>query len=205
MTTPREEEIRWSHPTERKGALMEDMSIAARTQLPTGTWHVDPAHSRIEFAVSHLHLGIATVRGAFKEFEGTLDLDEGRAYGTVKTASLDTSHDKRDEQLRSPDFFEVAEHPELRFQSTEIRPLGVATFEIEGDLTIRGVTNSIVLRAELQGSETDPWDNERIALEVTGKLDRSDWLPLPRTWMKVLVSDRVKLQLDIAAVKQVSP
>jgi polyisoprenoid-binding protein YceI len=67
------------------------------------------------------------------------------------------------------------------------------------------VTNPIVLRAELQGSETDRWDNERFALEVTGKLDRSDWLPLPRTWMKVLVSDRVKLQLDIAAVKQVSP
>jgi polyisoprenoid-binding protein YceI len=180
------------------------MSIAARTQLPTGTWHVDPAHSRIEFAVKHL--GIATVRGAFKEFEGTLDLDEGRAYGTVKTASVDTNDDKRDEHLRSPDFFEVVEHPKLRFESTEIRPLGEDTFEIEGDLTIRGVTNPIVLRAELQGSETDPWGNERIALEVTGKLDRSDW---GMTFNQVLgsgnmlVSDRVKLQLDIAAVKQV--
>ncbi len=183
---------------------MEDMSIAARTQLPTGTWHVDPAHSRIEFAVKHL--GIATVRGAFKEFEGTLDLDEGRAYGSVKTASVDTNDDKRDEHLRSPDFFEVVGHPELRFESTEIRPLGEDTFEIEGDLTIRGVTNPIVLRAELQGSETDPWGNERIALEVKGKLDRSDW---GMTFNQVLgsgntlVSERVKLQLDIAAVKQV--
>jgi polyisoprenoid-binding protein YceI len=180
------------------------MSIAARTQLPTGTWKVDPAHSRIEFAVKHL--GIATVRGAFREFEGTLDLDEGRAYGTVKTASVDTNDDQRDEHLRSPEFFEVVEHPELRFGSTEIRPLGEDTFEIEGDLTIRGVTNPIVLRAELQGSETDPWGNERIALEVTGKLDRSDW---GMTFNQVLgsgnmlVSDRVKLQLDIAAVKQV--
>jgi polyisoprenoid-binding protein YceI len=183
---------------------MEDMSIAARTQLPTGTWYVDPAHSRIGFAVKHL--GIATVRGAFKEFEGTLDLDEGRAYGTVKTASVDTYVDKRDEQLRSPDFFEVVEHPELRFESTEIRPLGEDTFEIEGDLTIRGVTNPIVLRAGFQGTETDPWGNERIALEVTGKLDRSDW---GMTFNQVLgsgnmvISDRVKLQLDIAAVKQV--
>jgi polyisoprenoid-binding protein YceI len=183
---------------------MEDMSIAARTQLPTGTWHVDPAHSRIEFAVKHL--GIATVRGAFKEFEGTLDLDEGRAYGSMKTASVDTNDDKRDEHLRSPDFFEVVGHPELLFESTEIRPLGEDTFEIEGDLTIRGVTNPIVLRAELQGSETDPWGNERIALEVTGKLDRSDW---GMTFNQVLgsgnmlVSERVKLQLDIAAVKQV--
>jgi hypothetical protein len=109
------------------------------------------------------------VRGAFREFEGTLDLDEGRAYGTVKAASVDTNDDKRDEHLRSPDFFEVVEHPKLRFESTEIRPLGEDTFEIEGDLTIRGVTNPILLRAELQGSETDPWGNERIALEVTGK------------------------------------
>jgi polyisoprenoid-binding protein YceI len=177
------------------------MSIAARTQLPTGTWHVDPAHSRIEFAVTHLHLGIAPVRGAFTEFEGTLDLDEGRAYGTVKTASVDTKHHKRDTHLRSPDFFEVVEHPELRFESTAIRPLGDDSFEIEGDLTIRGVTNPTVLRAELQGSETDQWDNERIALEVTGQLARSDWLPLTRSWLRVLVSNRVMLQLDIAAVK----
>ena len=151
------------------------MPIAARTELPTGTWHVDPVHSRIEFAAKYL--GIATVRGVFKEFEGRLDLDEGRAYGTVNTASLDTNYDQRDEHLRSPDFFEVVEHPALRFESTEIRPrrLGEDTFEIEGDLTIRGVTNPIVLRAELHGSETDPWGNERIALEVTGELDRSDW------------------------------
>jgi polyisoprenoid-binding protein YceI len=179
------------------------MSIAARTRLPTGTWHVDPAHSRIGFAAKHL--GIATVRGDFREFEGTLDLDEGRAYGTVKAASLDTNDDRRDEHLRSPDFFDVAEHPELRFESTEIRPLGDGTFEIEGKLTIRGVTNPILLGAEFQGSETDPWGHERIALEVTGKLDRSDW---GMTFNQVLgsgnvfVSDRVKLQLDIAAVKQ---
>jgi polyisoprenoid-binding protein YceI len=190
----------------RQGALIKDMPIAARTQLPTGTWHVDPVHSRIEFAAKYL--GIATVRGVFKEFEGRLDLDEGRAYGTVNTASLDTNYDQRDEHLRSPDFFEVVEHPALRFESTEIRPrrLGEDTFEIEGDLTIRGVTNPIVLRAELHGSETDPWGNELIALEVTGELDRSDW---GMTFNQVLgsgnllVSDRVKLQLDIAAVKQV--
>jgi polyisoprenoid-binding protein YceI len=183
---------------------MADMAIAARTRLPTGTWQVDPDHSRIGFAVKHL--GIATVRGFFREFEGTLDLDEGRAHGTVKAASLDTNVDKRDEHLRSPDFFEVAEHPELRFESTEIRPLDEDTFEIEGDLTIRGVTNPIVLEAELGGSETDPWGHERIALEVTGKLDRSDW---GMTFNQVLgsgnmlVSDRVKLQLDISAVRQV--
>jgi polyisoprenoid-binding protein YceI len=180
------------------------MSIAARTRLPTGTWHVDPAHSRIEFAAKHL--GIATVRGVFREFEGTLDLDEGRAYGTVKAASLDSNDDRRDEHLRSADFLDAAEHPELRFESVEIRALGEDSFLIEGDLTIRGVTNPVGLWAELHGTEIDPWGNERIALEVTGNLDRSDW---GMTFNQVLgsgnmlVSDRVKLQLDIAAVKQV--
>jgi polyisoprenoid-binding protein YceI len=178
------------------------MSIATRTQLPTGTWHVDPARSRIEFAVKHL--GIATVRGAFRDFEGTLDLNEGRAYGTVEAASVDTNNGRRDEHLRSPDFFEVAEYPELRFESTEIRPLGEDTFAIEGHLTIRGVTNPIVLRAELQGSETDPLSNERIALEVVGELDRSDWgMTNPALATIMRVSDRVKLQLDIEAIKQV--
>jgi polyisoprenoid-binding protein YceI len=177
---------------------MEDMSIATRTQLPTGTWHVDPSHSRVEFATKQL--GIMTVRGAFREFEGTLDLDERRAYGTVKTASLDTNNDRRDKHLRSADFFEVVEHPELRFESTDIRPLGQDTFEVDGDLTIRGVTNPIVLRAEWRGSETDPSGNERIALEVTGRLARSEW---GMTYAKGLVSDGVKLRLDIAAVKQI--
>jgi polyisoprenoid-binding protein YceI len=184
-----------------QGALIEDMAIAARTRLATGTWQVDPAHSRVEFAVKHL--GIATVRGAFREFEGTLDLDEGRCYGTVKTASLDTNVDRRDEHLRSPDFFQVVEYPELRFESTDIRPLGGHSFEIEGDLTIRGVPNPIVLRAEFQGSETDPWGSERMALEVTGELDRSDWgMTNPLLASIMLVSDRVKLQLDISVVKQ---
>jgi polyisoprenoid-binding protein YceI len=176
---------------------MEGMSIAARTRLPAGTWHVDPAHSRVEFAAKQL--GIATVRGAFAEFEGTLDLDAGRAYGTVKTASLDTHNDKRDEHLRSPDFFQVAEHPELRFESTAIRPLGEDTFEIEGELTIRGVTNRIVLAAELRGSEAHPRGNGRIALAVMGELHRSDW---GMTYGRVLISDRVTVALEIAAVRQ---
>jgi polyisoprenoid-binding protein YceI len=181
---------------------MADMAIAARTRLPTGTWQVDPADSRVEFAVKHL--GVATVRGAFREFQGTLDLDEGRAYGTVKAASVDTKIDRRDEHLRSPDFFEVAEHPKLRFESTEIRPLGEDSFEIEGDLTIRGVTNPIVLRARVQATDTEPSGTERVTLEVRGELDRSDWgmtNPLLASIMRV--SDRVTLQLEIAAVRLV--
>jgi polyisoprenoid-binding protein YceI len=181
---------------------MEVMAIPTRTQLPTGTWHVDPAHSRIGFAVRHL--GVATARGSFREFEGTLDLDEGRAHGIVKAASVDTGIATRDEHLRSPDFLEVAEYPELRFESAEIRPIGEDRFEIEGELTIRGVTKPIVLGAELQGIETDPGGAEWIALEVTAELDRSDWgMANPVLASIMRVSYRVKLRLDISAVRQV--
>jgi polyisoprenoid-binding protein YceI len=182
------------------------MSVTTRTVLPTGTWTVDPAHSSVEFSVKHL--GIATVRGAFNEFEGSFEVgDDGsaRARGTVQTASIDTNEDKRDAHLRSEDFFHAEVHPELSFESTEIRALDEDSFVIHGELTMRGVTKPIVLEAELQGTELDPWGNERVALAASGQLNRGDW---GLTWNQalgsgnMLVSDRVKLSLDISAVKQ---
>ncbi len=182
------------------------MNTATTTLVPTGTYTVDPSHSRVEFAVKHL--GIATVKGSFGSFEGTLvidgDLSSARAYGTVDAASLDTGDDKRDAHLRSPDFFETERHSQLSFASTAIRPLDEDRFEIVGDLTIRGVTRETVLRAEIQGAETDPYGNERVALEVRGELNRGDF---GLTWNQVLgsgnllVSEKVKLALDISAVK----
>jgi polyisoprenoid-binding protein YceI len=182
------------------------MSVTTRTVLPTGTWTVDPSHSSVEFSVKHL--GIATVRGAFNEFEGSFEVgDDGsaRARGTVQTASIDTNEDKRDAHLRSEDFFHAEVHPELSFESTEIGALDEDSFVIHGELTMRGVTKPIVLEAELQGTELDPLGNERVALEVNGQLNRGDW---GLTWNQalgsgnMLVSDRVKLSLDISAVKQ---
>jgi polyisoprenoid-binding protein YceI len=182
------------------------MSVTTRTVLPTGTWSVDPAHSSVEFSVKHL--GIATVRGVFNEFEGTFEVgDDGaaRARGTVKAASIDTNEDTRDNHLRSEDFFHAEVHPELRFESTEIRPLDDASFEIHGELTMRGVTRPVVLEAQLQGGETDPWGNERVGLEVSGQVNRREW---GLTWNQmlgsgnVLVGDKVKLSLDISAIKQ---
>ena len=183
------------------------MTTATATLIPTGTYEVDPAHSNIEFSVKHL--GIATVRGTFSEFEGRLeigeDLGSAKAYGTVQVASLDTKEAQRDEHLRSPDFFDVATYQELTFESTKIRPLDEDRFEIVGNLTLHGVTREITLNAEVQGTEQDPWGNERVGLEVTGQLARSDW---GMTFNQVLgsgnllVSDRVKLTLDISAIRQ---
>jgi len=183
------------------------MTTSTITAAPAGTFSVDPSHSRVEFAVKHL--GIATVKGTFGSFEGTLelgaDLSQARASGRVDAASIDTQEDKRDAHLRSADFFDVERFPALSFESTGIRPLDDDRFEITGDLTIRGVTREVHLVAELLGAETDPWGNERVGLEVSGQLNRGEF---GLTWNQVLgsgnmlVSDKVKLALEISAVRQ---
>jgi len=181
-------------------------STAVATLIPTGTWAVDPAHSTLGFSVKHL--GIATVRGRFEQFEGTLeigeDLSSARAHGTVQGASINTNDDGRDEHLRSADFFGVDANPELRFESTEIRPLDEDTFEVEGDLSMNGITNRVTLTAVVQGTETDPWGNERVGLEVIGQLNRGDWNMTFNQALgsgNLLVGEKVKLELDISAVK----
>ena len=144
-------------------------STATVTVVPTGTWKIDPGHSNVEFSVKHL--GIATVRGRFHEFEGALEIGEdlasARAYGTVQTASVYTNEEQRDNHLRSEDFFHAEAHPELSFESTGIRQVDDDAFEIEGELTMRGITRPIALKAEIQGIKSDPWGNERVGLEVT--------------------------------------
>jgi polyisoprenoid-binding protein YceI len=183
------------------------MSATATTVVPTGTWTVDPAHSKVGFAVKHM--GITTVRGEFGEFEGTLEINDqlssARAYGTVKTVSVDTNQPQRDEHLRSADFFDADSHPEIRFESTKIELADEDTYRITGDLTLHGVTKPIVLNAEIQGTETDPQSgNERVGLEITGQLSRGDYgmeFNMALGSGNMLVADKVKLALDIAAVK----
>lgn len=183
------------------------MSTATSTLVPTGIYNVDPSHSRVEFAVKHL--GIATVKGTFATFEGTFeageDLASSKAYGTVQVASVDTKENQRDEHLRSGDFFDAENHPQITFESTAIRPTGDDEFEIDGNLTIRGVTNPITLEVEVQGTEEDPWGNQRVGLEVKGQLKRGEYGMTFNQALgsgNVLVSDKVKIALDISAVKQ---
>ncbi len=177
------------------------------TLIPTGTWTVDRAHSTVGFGVKHM--GIATVRGEFTDFAGTLeigeDLSAAKVYGTVKTESVDTNEPQRDDHLRSPDFFDAAQFPELRFESTSIEALDDEEFRITGRLSIHGVTNEIVLHAEVQGTDVDPWGNERVGLEVTGQLSRGEYGMKFNQALgsgNVLVGDKIKLALDISAVKQ---
>jgi polyisoprenoid-binding protein YceI len=178
----------------------------ATTPLPAGTWKVDPVHSSVEFQVKHL--GIATVKGQFTEFEGTLDIgpEGSSAYGTVKTASVNTREPQRDEHLRSVDFFEVDKYPEIGFRSTAIRPTGEDEFEIDGDLSIHGITRPVTLKGTLEGIEPeDHQGNTRVGVSATGQINRSDFEMRFNAALgsgNVVVSDKVKILVDVSAVKE---
>jgi polyisoprenoid-binding protein YceI len=175
-------------------------------RVPTGTWQVDPTHSSIEFEIKHMM--IATVRGRFTEFEGTLvaaeDIADSRAYGMVKAASIDTNSPDRDAHLRSPDFFDVEHYPEIRYESTRIEPLGGPLFRVTGDLTIKDVTREVQLEATVEGVQRDPWGNDRVGMSVRGTINRKDF---GLSWQKALetggflVGDEVRILIDISAVR----
>jgi polyisoprenoid-binding protein YceI len=183
------------------------MFATPQTAVPAGSWTVDPSHSKVGFAVKHM--GIATVRGEFKDFEGTLEISEdlasANARGTVKAASVDTNEPQRDAHLRSPDFFDAETHPVLAFESTRIEAIDDETFRITGKLTLHGVTNEIVLTAEINGTDIDPYGNEKVGLEITGQLSRGEFGMKFNQALgsgNMLVADKVKLNLDISAIKQ---
>ena len=176
-------------------------------RVPAGTWKVDPSHSSVGFEVKHLM--IATVRGRFTEFEGTLEAAEddpsnSRAHGTVQVASIDTGDPDRDAHLRSPDFFDVERYPEARFESTRIQHVEGGTYRIAGDLTIKEVTREVEFDATVEGSGEDPWGNERVGVSVRGSVDRTDF---GLTWQQklaaggVLVGEEVKILIDLSAVR----
>jgi polyisoprenoid-binding protein YceI len=167
-------------------------------------WRVDVDHTTIEFRVRHA--GVAKVRGVFREFEGSLVVgDDGaaRGGGSVDVASLDTRIGARDEHLRSADFFDVERHPRLTFTATSITHED-GELRVVGDLTIKGITREIELTGELAGTGIDDEGNERVGLELSGRLDRRDY---GLTWNAavdgggLLVGNRVDLQLDVSAVR----
>jgi polyisoprenoid-binding protein YceI len=175
-------------------------------RVPAGTWHVDPAHSSVAFEVRHMR--IATVRGHFKEFEGTIEATEDpadcRAYGTVKVASIDTGNPDRDAHLRSPDFFDAERYPEIRFESTRIEHITAGNFRIAGDLTIRDVAREVELDGTVNGADEDPWGNERVGISVRGTINRTDF---GLRWQQVLsgggflVGEEVDVLIDVSAVR----
>ena len=185
------------------------MSATLTTQLvPAGTWAIDPAHSRVGFAVKHL--GIATVRGTFENFSGTLvvgeDLATSTATATIEAASVNTAEEQRDAHLRSADFFDAEANPEITFVSTKVEREDESTWLITGDLTIKGVSKPVTLEFESTGSARDPFGNLRVGFEGAATINRKDW---DLTWNAaletggVLVSEKIKLEFDVSAIKTV--
>lgn len=168
-----------------------------------GTWDIDPAHSTVEFSVRHMM--VTTVKGQFQKVKGTVELDEkdpnkSTVEVSIETASIDTREAKRDAHLKSPDFFDAAKFPTLTFKSTKIEKAGKGKFKLTGDLSMHGITKSVVLAVEgPSASIKDPYGRTVRGVMATGKLDRKDW---GMTWNKALdsggfvVSDEVKLDIN---------
>jgi polyisoprenoid-binding protein YceI len=175
-------------------------------RLPLGTWNVDPAHSSVEFSIKHMM--IATVRGRFKDFEGTIEaaesIEDSKVTGVVRTASIDTNEPTRDEHLRGPDFFDCEHYPEARFESRRIVPLGGPKFRVVGDLTLKAVTREIEMEATIEGFEKDPWGNDRVGISARGKINRTEF---GLNWQRALetggflLGEEVKMMIDVSAVK----
>lgn len=171
-----------------------------------GTWTIDPTHTRLGFVARHAM--VTKVRGQFEEFAGTLVIDAANPSGstahvTVQLASVNTGTPDRDAHLRSADFFDVENNKEMTFASTGVKQDG-DQFVMLGDLTIKGVTRPVELELEPTGVATDSFGNVRVGFEGETEISRRDF---GLTWNValeaggVLVSDKVKIQLDVSAIR----
>lgn len=170
--------------------------------IPAGEWHLDPVWSSLEFEVKKL--GLMTIKGRVPGFTGTIRGGDSPAIeGVVDASTITTFDETRDGHLQSPDFFDTARYPELRFASTSISASD-GELVVEGDLTIKGVTKPVVLRGTFVGEAADPWGNDRIGLELETTVDRTDFglkwnAPLPGGGF--LLPNEVVLKAIFAAVK----
>lgn len=184
------------------------MSTAtAPTKSLTGTYAIDPAHSRIGFVARHAM--VTKVRGSFNEFEGSgyfdaEDPSRSHLELTIEATSIDTRNADRDAHLRSNDFFDMESYPQLRFASTSVEQVGDTEYRVTGDLTIKDVTQPVTLDLEFTGAAVDPFDNQRIGFEGQTTVNRKDWGVNWNAALEaggVLVSDKVTLELEVSAIR----
>jgi len=179
-------------------------------ETATTVWAIDPTHTLVEFSAKHMM--ITTVKGRFGEVQGEIRFDQAEPANSsveveIKAASIDTRVEQRDGHLRSGDFLDVEAYPSITFRSTAVRgAIGVpgASFELVGDLTIRGVTREVTVEASYDGRGRDPWGGERVSFSGTTKLDRRDF---GLTWNQaletggILVGNEIKIALEVQAVR----
>ena len=173
----------------------------------SGTYTLDSAHTRIGFVARHAM--VTKVRGQFNDFEGSgvvdsSDFTKSTVTVIIQAASIDTRNEQRDAHLRSNDFLAMEEYPQITFTSTGIQQTGPTSVELTGDLTIRGVTNTVTIPFEFEGAATDPYGNLRVGFEGSVVINRKDY---GVTWNValetggVLVSDKVTLEFEVSAIK----
>jgi len=173
----------------------------------SGTYVLDPAHTRIGFVARHAM--VTKVRGQFNEFEGSAvvdadDFTKSSAQLTIQANSIDTRNEQRDGHLKSNDFLSLEEYPQITFVSTGVTQTSDTSLELTGDLTIKGVTNSITVPFEFEGAATDPFGNLRVGFEGSVVINRKDygvsWNAALETG-GVLVSEKVTLEFEVSAIK----
>lgn len=179
---------------------MSDLSA-----LTPGTWNVDPSHSGLNFSVKHLM--VSKVRGKFGDFTGTLTIAadplQSSVSASAKVDSIDTGDENRDGHLKSGDFFDIAANPTIDLRSTKLEAAGSA-YRLFADLTIKGVTRNVAFDLEFEGVNTDPWGNTKAGFSASTEINRKDWGLEYNAVLEtggVLIGEKVKLELDIQAVK----
>ncbi|MES2131637.1 MAG: YceI family protein [Bacteroidota bacterium] len=174
----------------------------------TTKWAIDPTHSEVHFKVKHLV--ISTVTGSFKAFSGNATFDNDNLENaninfSIDPASIDTNQEQRDGHLKSPDFFDVANHPAITFKSNSLKHIKGDNYKLTGDLTVRGVTKQVEVDAEYGGTAKDGYGNTKMGFEVTGVIHRKDF---GLTWNSVteaggvVVGEDIKLSANIQLVQQ---
>ena len=192
-----------------KTAITIALVVALPVLAHADTWHIDPAHTNVEFAVRHMM--ISNVKGQFTKTSGTItvngsDPTSAQIDATIDTTSIDTRVERRDADLKSPNFLDVEKFPTITFKSTKVEAAGPNKWKVTGDLTLHGVTRPVVLEVESSGAPIhDPMGNTRAGASATTTIKRSDF---GLTYNKVLesggvmVGDEVAISIDVEAIKK---
>ena len=181
------------------------MSVATQNSISTGTWDIDKVHSHVGFAVKHMV--VSNFRGRFEDYDGALTVGEDgepQLEGTVAVDSIVVKDENLAGHLKSPDFFDTANHPEMRFRSTAVR-LNGGELEVDGELTIKGRTNNVSARGTITGPHEDIAGNEKVGVELETVIDRREYglewnAPLPKGGFAV--DNDVKLEVSLELVRQ---